>query len=1073
MHTAAHGAWSVLWLLIATAGLLFPSDVVGETIPRYTMAEHWDPRNGLPDDRVTSVIESKDGYIWAATPRGLARYDGHQWVIFNSKEDPQSGFDQVHDVIEDSSGHVWIITQAPDRRPCYWIDRGRPVRALPPSPGVFKPRKIIPAVEGGIWMIADATAVRAAVVDGVIRYPETRTVPNHAHLALETPDRFLHFMDDFELHTFNPDGSPRAETPLPNRRRGLKLDERPANMILAGSGEVIAQTEVMTPSEIEYRLLRWTNGVWSTLLDWTPGNSSRPQFLRKDQTGRLIVPLGGQVARLNESDTLDLIPNLRPSADDFILDVCFDSRGSVWVATESSGLYRFAASPFQFSSPAAGTNTVEAQAVLALDGDHVLAGSNTGVSLHTSPLDRVDATGPTRQPPVLWQVLKGRTGDVRTMGLGTNGTVWLGGRLHGLSHWSEGGEVRFAFMPPSTNRYDTENRKLNKIRTLRQSSDSLWVGVPVGMIRLQGTKARHYSNENFIPLEADVRCILPRPNGDVWFGTSAAGIFVFTQDRLKHEPAEVESSGVDSNGAMRFVVPATRIGEASITVENGLASNSVWTFCEATNGDVWAGTSQGLTRFRVHNGQLETRSFGLNEGLPWLNAPAVVIDNHNRLWVGSSKGIYQVDLADFQEITEGRRSRVRYDLFEKDKDLGGAGCNGEVSSPSVVKTAAGVLWFATTKGPVCIDPSKALERIKPSPPILEALLVNGVRTWDWSPQAQGAHGAEPRPTIFQPGQARQLEMEVTSPHFGHGGRVEFSYQLEGAGVSTWSAPTHRRFVHYASLRPGAYVFRARSRADGGEWGAETALLAFAIQPHPWERTWVQGAVVVVGAMGVWGIGRREVGRLRRVHALESQNEKLRTRQILEDQRRAMARNIHDDFGSGLVTLRSHLTDPRALELVERLHDSARDLIAANAPENLMLGALAAQIREHAARSADAAGLRFHFEFDEGLETAPTPSAVYTGLLSLSKEAVANVIKHARATELRLALRQDGTHLILEVRDNGRGFDPDHPTRRGQGLGNMRHRAERCGGVLTCDAHRGQGTRIEARVPLSPATSLPA
>jgi len=108
------------------------------------------------------------------------------------------------------------------------------------------------------------------------------------------------------------------------------------------------------------------------------------------------------------------------------------------------------------------------------------------------------------------------------------------------------------------------------------------------------------------------------------------------------------------------------------------------------------------------------------------------------------------------------------------------------------------------------------------------------------------------------------------------------------------------------------------------------------------------------------------------------------------------------------------------------------------------------------RSAlDAAGIKL----DTDLNGYRLPAAHETVLAMALREAVTNIVRHARATACRLSLRQDSAWCELEVADNGRGGE----LREGNGLSGMRHRVEALGGVLERDG--SAGTRLRIRVPV--------
>ncbi|HET9557060.1 MAG TPA: GAF domain-containing sensor histidine kinase, partial [Actinomycetota bacterium] len=86
------------------------------------------------------------------------------------------------------------------------------------------------------------------------------------------------------------------------------------------------------------------------------------------------------------------------------------------------------------------------------------------------------------------------------------------------------------------------------------------------------------------------------------------------------------------------------------------------------------------------------------------------------------------------------------------------------------------------------------------------------------------------------------------------------------------------------------------------------------------------------------------------------------------------------------------------------------------------------------------------------------------VVQLAREALSNVSRHARATTCRVSLYQQGNSAVLEVDDDGHGFDPTQAPRTGQGLRNLRERAERLGGRAEVQSTPGQGTRVRVILP---------
>ena len=93
-----------------------------------------------------------------------------------------------------------------------------------------------------------------------------------------------------------------------------------------------------------------------------------------------------------------------------------------------------------------------------------------------------------------------------------------------------------------------------------------------------------------------------------------------------------------------------------------------------------------------------------------------------------------------------------------------------------------------------------------------------------------------------------------------------------------------------------------------------------------------------------------------------------------------------------------------------------------------------------------------------------PPPLEEGLYHIAQEALNNALKHAAATAVTVHIHTEGDHVIMEISDNGQGFDPDAASGQGgMGLANMRQRAEKLGGSLTISSAPGEGTRVRVSI----------
>ncbi|HSF82105.1 MAG TPA: ATP-binding protein [Anaerolineales bacterium] len=203
----------------------------------------------------------------------------------------------------------------------------------------------------------------------------------------------------------------------------------------------------------------------------------------------------------------------------------------------------------------------------------------------------------------------------------------------------------------------------------------------------------------------------------------------------------------------------------------------------------------------------------------------------------------------------------------------------------------------------------------------------------------------------------------------------------------------------------------------------------------------------------------------------------------EDERKRVARELHDELGQALAGLGFHSeaiehmlkTDPeRALNqlaqtraLIHETTGQMYDLIMALRPSALDDLGLVAALKAHADRMLPADTISLHINAD-GLG-GRLPPAIETALYRIFQEALSNVVRHSRASQVSIVLSQNNGYFEGEVVDNGVGFVPqsmllDENNPRGLGLLGMKERTEQCGGELDITSEPGKGTRIHIRIP---------
>jgi signal transduction histidine kinase len=289
------------------------------------------------------------------------------------------------------------------------------------------------------------------------------------------------------------------------------------------------------------------------------------------------------------------------------------------------------------------------------------------------------------------------------------------------------------------------------------------------------------------------------------------------------------------------------------------------------------------------------------------------------------------------------------------------------------------------------------------------------------------------------------------------------------------------------IEPGEWRAGENWRAKSFRVQLRSASDVVVSQAPPWwtleKVLWIAGALGFVAlAAFIWGVVlRRQV--TERTHQLEIQiHERQRAERWreIEEERARVAHDLHDDLGAGLteVNMLSSLVKSETTsrdeknryldeltETARRMVTSLDEIVWAVNPRNDTIASLASYFGSYAQRLLDLASVSCGLDVAEDLPDYPLDPKFRQQLFLAFKEALANVVRHAGATLvwLRISVRDD--RLVVEVADNGRGFDAAERRAGADGVANMKDRLQALGGRCEVSSESDKGTTVRFQAPL--------
>lgn len=202
------------------------------------------------------------------------------------------------------------------------------------------------------------------------------------------------------------------------------------------------------------------------------------------------------------------------------------------------------------------------------------------------------------------------------------------------------------------------------------------------------------------------------------------------------------------------------------------------------------------------------------------------------------------------------------------------------------------------------------------------------------------------------------------------------------------------------------------------------------------------------------------------------------RETEEQERLRIAKDIHDDLGSGLSKINflseiifekaEHLPDIRnssesVKETAKKMIENMRDLIWALNSDNTTIANLVARMREYTTDYLEDFPIELKYSFPDKLPQTAITKEGHRELFMVVKETLNNIAKHANATTVYFKVEITSQKLLLSIKDNGIGFNDEN--KKGNGLRNMKSRLEAIGGTFDIISEKDLGTEICVSVTL--------
>jgi len=797
--------------------------------------EHLTSAQGLSSNKVSAILQDRSGYLWIGTRNGLNLYDGYEFIHYHYTNSDSSilADNRVLDIIEDNDGSLWIATGHGLTHLSCDAKSASHFYAQPADPKSLSNDYIICLYRDSRNQIWIGTAW------GLNRYNRSDGT--------------------FERYMFDAPQNKNVD-----RDRIWAIAEAPDNSLWVGTDDGIFILD------IEQHTL-WNKNPQHELPEVISTAPIRTIIFDENSNAWIGADNGlfSFNLKTKELSHFTSSPTDKNSLSlDHILSLSFDSKSDLWIGTER-GLNRLLKNSNKFEKIFADLKTSNSLSdnfidVLYIDqSQNLWIGTEGGLNKFSPEKQQFHAA--------TIDISEQVDNNIQSLVQVDKDKIWLSSHS-GLYEWDLKKNTFQSLYSVFASEYSERGSYIKAL--YKQDEDNLWLGTNSG--NYGGIYNYSFQDHQIVDTFTTaldslglngrkISCFGQGDKNEIWIGSEGAGIHRLNPEtgRLARLASDYESPDV-------------------------LAGNWIFSIFKDSDGFVWVGTENGLSRFDPHSEKFKTfrHRAGDKSSICADEVLAIFQDQEGAIWIGTENGLNRYAGDDM------------FESYRPNNDL-----NNE-SIHAIVQDGNGFLWLSTPFGISRFDPQTAQFRNYDADDGIQVrdfnfgaslLLQNGkiifaghnglvwfnpdqIKETSIIPATAITRISDYNKPIFQgkelinvdkislPYSENFIEIEFAVLEYTSPSQNRFSYMLEGYDRG-WRQLTQQRKATYSNLPPGRYTFRVKGATALSKWNEKGARIAIEIIPPFWQKSWFQmiSFLLLVGIFVTFAYARYRRAKKRRLY----------------------------------------------------------------------------------------------------------------------------------------------------------------------------------------------------------------